>query len=192
MVEKIKIGNIEILEPRDIVYDLLKYKTSGTVLDLGAGFGRHALFLADKGFEVTAVEIEKDRLERIESQAEKLGVRIPTIQSDVAQFVPDGSYDVILSTMVLHFLGKDGVRQAITTMQSHTNSEGLNVVSAYTNENPTGLRPYLFASGELKKLYEGWEILEYEEALGDEIENPKDGGPSRRYSAKLIARKPAL
>lgn len=37
---KIKIGNIEIVEPRQIVYDVLKYKNSGTVLDLGAGFGR--------------------------------------------------------------------------------------------------------------------------------------------------------
>lgn len=189
MQNKIKIGEIEILKPRQIVYDILKYKNSGTVLDMGAGFGRHALFLAHHGFQVTAVEIEQDRLERLRSQSENLGVSIATIQSDVAYFIPTEKYDVVLSTMVLHFLTKENVYEAIKVMQKCTNKDGLNVVSVYTNENPVGLRPYLFEKDELRNAYSGWEVLEYEEVLGPEIENPKEGGPSRRYCAKLIARK---
>lgn len=189
MQNKIKIGDIEILKPRQIVYDILKYKNLGTVLDMGAGFGRHSLFLAHNGFHVTAVEIEQDRLDRIRNQAENLGVSIQTIKSDIADFVPAEKYDVVLSTMVLHFLPKETAHKAIETMQEYTNKDGLNVVSVYTDENPAGLRPYLFEKNELKNAYSGWEILEYEEVLGPEIENPKDGGPSRRYGAKLIARK---
>ena len=71
---KIKLGNIEISEPGKIVYDILKYKNSGTVLDLGAGFGRHSLFLAHKGFIVTAVELVQDKLEKIKENAKKLDV----------------------------------------------------------------------------------------------------------------------
>ncbi|OHA84152.1 MAG: hypothetical protein A2937_01120 [Candidatus Yonathbacteria bacterium RIFCSPLOWO2_01_FULL_47_33b] len=189
MQNKIKIGEIEILKPRQIVYDILKYKDSGTVLDMGAGFGRHSLFLAYKGFQVTAVEIEDDRLKRLRSQAEKLGVNIHTIQGDVADFVPKEKYDVILSTMVLHFLTKETAHKALETMQAHTNKDGLNVVSVYTDENPAGIRPYLFMKNELGDVYHDWKILEYEETLGPVIENPQDGGPDRRYGAKLIARK---
>jgi tellurite methyltransferase len=186
---KIKIGNIEIVEPRQIVYDVFKYKNSGTVLDLGSGFGRHSLLLAYKGFQVTAVEIEQDKLDKLNENAKKLGVHIVTIRSDVADFIPTEKYDVILSTMVLHFLSKDNAQKAITLMKEYTNTDGLNVVTVYTNENPVNLRPYLFEKNELRNLYAGWDILEYQETLGPETENPKDGGPSRRYSARLIAKK---
>jgi tellurite methyltransferase len=116
-------------------------------------------------------------------------VNIITIQSDIADFRPKEKYDVVLSTMVLHFLSKDNVQKAIIIMRECTNKDGLNVVTVYTNENPSGLRPYLFEKNELHDAYDGWEIFEYQEALGPETENPKDGGPNRRYSGRLIAKK---
>ena len=189
MQPKIKIGNIEIFEPRQIVYDTLKYKKSGTVLDLGAGFGRHSLFLADKGFQVTAVEIEQSKLDRLSENAKALGVEIKTIQADIADFVPQESYDLVLSTMVLHFLPKEKVKRTIAMMQKHTTKNGLNVISVYTNENQAGLRPYLFEKNELRNAYDSWETIEYEELLGSEMESPKDDGPTKRYSARLIAKK---
>ncbi|MEN9342356.1 MAG: putative Tellurite resistance [Candidatus Parcubacteria bacterium] len=189
MQPKITIGSIEIVKPRQIIYDVLQYIQSGSVLDLGAGFGRHSLFLADKGFHVTAVEIEQSKLDRLQENAKALGVDIQTIKADVADFIPQQSYDLMLSTMVLHFLPKEKAQKALAIMQEHTAQNGFNVVSVYTNENPVGLRAYLFEKSQLRNAYSSWEIISYEEALGEEMEHPKDGGPTRRYSARLIARK---
>ena len=185
--KKIKIGNIEILEPRQIIYDILKYKNSGTVLDLGAGFGRHSVFLSYKGFTATAVEKEEARLTRLKVNAEKLRVDITTICSSIQSFEPKEKYDVVINTMVLHYLSKNEVPEIIKKMQQCTNSNGLNVISVYTDKNPKGLRDYLFQQKELSNFYTDWKILQYDESLGSTLENPKDGGPPRRWSAKIIA-----
>ena len=44
-----KLGAVEIHAPRKIVLEALRYVSHGSVLDLGAGFGRHSLLLASKG-----------------------------------------------------------------------------------------------------------------------------------------------
>jgi tellurite methyltransferase len=191
MKKHVQLGPIEIVEPREIIYDILNYKKYGSVLDLGAGYGRHALFLASKGFEVTAVEKEIVQVRYLKEQSVKLGVSIKIIQDDISQFFPDKQYDVVLATMVIHFLLEQEAIKVIGTMQNFTAPEGLNVIAVYTDKNPVGLRPYQFAMEELKDMYQGWEIVRCEEFLGQEIESSyvKDGGPSRRYNGVLIAKK---
>lgn len=189
MQKTISIKGVEIIEPHPIVQELLTFKQSGSVLDLGAGFGRHSLFLADQGFIVTAVEQEEKKLVKLADKASRIGVTIKTITSDVVTFIPPEKYDVVLCIMLLHFLNKTEVARTVTMMQKCTNIGGLNVITSYTEGNATNLRTSLFTKDELKNMYAGWDILKYEELLGQPIDNPKDGGPSQRYSARLIARK---
>ena len=189
MEPKIRIGGIEILSPREIVYDILRYKTTGTVLDLGAGFGRHSLFLASHGFIVTAVEKETEKLEKLKQQAGDLPADITTVCADVIDFASDMKFDVVIATMVLHFLPEQQAKAMIKKMKEYTTTGGLNVITVYTDANPGNLRLYQFKKQELRALYHGWNILQYEESLGGLIDNPKDCGPSQRCVARMIARK---
>ncbi len=174
---------------RQITKDILKYKTSGSVLDLGAGAGAQTFFLAEHGFVVTAVEKEKKKIEIMRDVAHERSLAANVIQADIGDFTTTEQYDVVLAAMSLHFLQAQQIPGMIVRMKSWTAPGGLNVISAYTNENPSGLRPYLFEKGELSQLYSDWEILEHQEYLGKKVENPQDGGPERRYIASIIARK---
>lgn len=149
-MQKIKIGATEIFEPRQLVYDILKYRESGTVLDLGAGFGRHALFLAHKGFVVTAIENDEDKILSLRKKTEELGIPISIVQSDIRGFETPRKFDIVIATMVLHFLPQQEVPEMVRKMQDWTTQDGLNVVSIYTEQNIENLREYLFKQNELK------------------------------------------
>lgn len=192
MTKKIELGEgVEIHKPRKIVLEALQYVTGGSALDLGAGFGRHSLLLAHKGFTVTAVEMGDEQIETLKNKAAKLGVSIQIEKCDVRDFDSHGEkYDMVLSTMVFHFLSNhDEAVEAIRKMQGMTNVGGINVVCAYTDASELGLRPYLLNAVELKKIYENWEMLKYEVIKGTDadIDGPDKG--KLIWRVEMIARK---
>ncbi|MEK6923472.1 MAG: methyltransferase domain-containing protein, partial [Nanoarchaeota archaeon] len=51
-------------KPHAIIKEILNFKRSGDVLDLGVGEGRDALFLAKNGFSVTGVDISETGIQK--------------------------------------------------------------------------------------------------------------------------------
>lgn len=72
---------------------------SGSVLDLASGDGGSALFLAQQGFVVTAVDIAEEGLKRLALSAQEHQVLIRTLQcdlDDVLALKQIGQYDNIV------------------------------------------------------------------------------------------------
>ncbi|MFI7320768.1 class I SAM-dependent methyltransferase [Streptomyces venezuelae] len=69
----------------------------GTALDLGCGAGGDALWLAQRGWHVTAVDISGTAVERLKEHARHLGVaeRITAEQHDLARGLPAGRFDLV-------------------------------------------------------------------------------------------------
>lgn len=57
----------------------------GPVLELGAGEGRNAVFLAEKGYDVTAVDQSAVGLDKAQRLAAERGVQIMTVQTDLVE-----------------------------------------------------------------------------------------------------------
>lgn len=76
--------------------------TPGAVLDLGSGEGGDAVWLAEQGWQVTAVDISDTALQRGAAAAQSRGLadRITFVQHDLSNFVPEGTFDLISA----HFL----------------------------------------------------------------------------------------
>lgn len=75
----------------------------GAVLDLGCGEGGDAMWLAEHGWRVVAVDISETALQRAEQDANARGVgdRIEFRQHDLAESFPEGTFDLV-SAQFLH------------------------------------------------------------------------------------------
>jgi len=68
----------------------------GRALDVATGSGRNAIFLAEHGYTVDAVDISDRALRRGQAQAEERGVSIEWLCADVREYpIPPATYDVL-------------------------------------------------------------------------------------------------
>ncbi|MEV4012562.1 class I SAM-dependent methyltransferase [Nonomuraea angiospora] len=69
----------------------------GAALDLGCGAGGDAIWLAEHGWHVTAVDISVTAVERVRERARELGIadRVTAEQHDLARTFPAGRFDLV-------------------------------------------------------------------------------------------------
>lgn len=74
------------------------------LLDHGCGGGRHALFLAEEGFEAHACDVSRSGIEAVKARAEARGLAIDARVADDLSVYPDAAFDGVLSFGVLYYL----------------------------------------------------------------------------------------
>jgi SAM-dependent methyltransferase len=84
-------------EPNRFVIEELAELPAGRALDLAAGEGRNAVWLAGRGWRVTAVDFSPVAVGKGRRLAEAHGVRVEWITSDLLGYVPPTeTFDVVL------------------------------------------------------------------------------------------------
>lgn len=87
---------IESLEPDPTLVDEVGSLPPGRALDLGAGDGRNAIWLASRGWRVTAVDFSGVALDRGRSGAAASGVQVEWQLADLLEWSPDARcYDLV-------------------------------------------------------------------------------------------------
>jgi SAM-dependent methyltransferase len=85
-------------EPNDFLVSVVDRIPHGRALCIGEGEGRNAVHLAQSGFEVTAVDASAVGLGKAEQLAERHGVEISTVVSDLADFtIEPGAWEAVVS-----------------------------------------------------------------------------------------------
>jgi len=177
------------------VLNALKYIQPGKALDLGCGNGRNSLWLASQGFEVTAWDKNPNSLNSLKAIRDVEGLEnlhIDAADLNTLQF--DGEYDFILSTVVLMFLEAQTIPGLINNMQRCTKAGGYNLIVAAmdTADFPCTVGfPFAFKEGELREYYAGWELLKYNEDVGELHRTDANGNRIKLRFATILARKPA-
>ena len=167
----------------------------GKTLDLGCGNGRNSLYLAAKGFDVTAWDKNPMSINNLQSIVAKEGMdNLHSSEADLNALTFDGEYDFILSTVVMMFLEAKTIPGLVANMQRCTKPGGWNLIVAAmdTADYPCTVGfPFAFKEGELKNYYEGWEFDRYNEDVGELHRTDANGNRIKLRFATLLARKPA-
>jgi tellurite methyltransferase len=153
----------------------------GRLLDVACGRGRNALFLAEQGHAVTALDIAAEGLQQLQAEAQRRGLQIETRQVDL-DGLPDlgrENYEVVIDFFYLQRALMPAVRAAVAP-------GGVAVVRTFSragNFPGEGPHPdFVLDPGELLEIFSGWAVLLHEEGLEP---SSKGGG-----LAGIVARKP--
>ena len=174
------------------VLEAMQFLSPGKALDLGCGQGRNALFLAQQGFEVTAVDQNELALEILQSIVEQEDLEMTVGLYDINSAALTQTYDLIVSTVVLMFLQADRIPDIIQNMQDQTNPGGYNlIVCAMDTEDYPCQVPFSFTfkEGELADYYKDWELIKYNENPGHLHRRDEHGNRIALRFATMLAKK---
>ncbi len=154
----------------------------GRALDVAAGDGRNAVFLAQNGWVVDAVDISPIGLRKARQLAVQKQVKIKTILADLDSYgIEKEKYDLIAD---FYFLD----RRLIPRMKRGLKKGGKIIFETYladptaTDSNAPQHTKYLLKANELLVLFRDFRILFYREGIFSE-------GRRKKSIASLLAQK---
>jgi SAM-dependent methyltransferase len=170
-------------DPSPVLQGVLEDVPDGRALDVAAGTGRNAVFLAAAGYEVDAVDRSRVGLRRAREHAADRGVadRLNCIQADVPTYeFPRATYDLVTMSFYRTVDRLPDIKAALAPggylfVEHHLRS---------TDDTPSGPSTdrYRFAANELLRACLDLTVLYYDEATE---ERP---GDRRRASVRILAR----
>jgi len=167
--------------PTELLAEWVPQLPRGRALDVAAGAGRNSLYLAEAGFDVDAVDISGEALERLRSDAAERGLAINTIELDLESgSLPQQEYSLIV--MVRYTNGG-----LIPRLLERLEDGGHFLCEEHLETDADVIGPtdpaFRVRPDELSGLASGLEILHYSEGL---VEDP-DGRTAAL--ARLVARR---
>ncbi len=152
---------------------------AGRALDVAGGSGRHAVWLAQRGLDVTLVDVSPVGVDLAQRRAAFAGVTINTIVADLeTEPLPAGPWDLIVDINYLDRALFDAFARELAPggwlvfcQPTITNLE----------RHPRPDAPFLLQPDEARTLVAGLDLVSYDERWFDD-----DG----RHQARVVARRP--
>ena len=152
-------------------------------------------FFAKCGYAVTAFDISEQGIEKAKRLAEHNQVEARFFRADIFDYCPDGEYDIIFCSGVLHFLSQSERKALCDRLKEHTADNGINalnvfVIKPFITRAPDSTRDeekrHPWHSGELFEYYHDW----FFHVCREEIFDCNSGGtPHKHCMDTLIAQK---
>jgi tellurite methyltransferase len=165
--------------PTPLLVETAKAVKPGKALDLACGAGRNALWLAEHGWSVTAVDGAAAAIEILRNHTAQRDLRIDTRVADLEKReyrIESSQWDLIV---IAYYLQRDLFEPA----KRGVKPGGLLLVIVHIPEPGEESTRNSLPPGELRKYFDGWEVLHSYEG------KPVDDA-HRRSVAEIVARRP--
>lgn len=162
--------------PTILLIETLEKLPAGTAIDLACGAGWNAVYMAERGWTVTAVDGSERAIELVEQRAAERGVRVQTRVSDLTKpdfMMPPDAFDLVL---IAYYLQRD----LFAKVKAAVRPGGVVIAIAHTPEPGKPWSEKRAAPGELRTFFEGWDILW-------EYEGPSRDPAHKRPVAEIVA-----
>jgi len=159
-------------------------QTGGKALVLAMGDGPNAIYLAERGLDVTGLDISDVAIERARKLAAERGVKLATVKADLFQYdLGDGKWDLVTN---IYF---NPAIRTIDRIKKAVRPGGLLYIEGYGSDHRgSGPPPWsLYRPNQLLAELAGWRILEYEDGVFPSAWAERGAAPVVR----VLARKPA-
>ncbi len=174
-------GKYSSAEPHKLLVEIANaIKKPAKALDLACGIGRNAIYLAEKGWQVTAVDNSNVGIKIAKQRAAEKGVKIDFRVADLEKgefAIEDDAYDLICDFYYLQ-------RDLFAAMKTGVKAGGIIVSTIHIYGDAEDAGEFLLKEGELREFFRDFEILHYHEtSLTDE-----DAGEHHQRTAEIIAK----
>jgi SAM-dependent methyltransferase len=179
-------------------------KTANTVLDLGCGNGRHAIFFAREGLKASGIDVSQQAIDWAIDWAQREDLDIDFRTGDIASLpYEDGTFDIVVSHGVLDHVPANLAKAAVNEVHRVSTKGGLfycdlrcaddlefgtgTLVAPNTfvvdHGYEQGLVQHFFTLDEVKALFDGKFRIIYSEITERRLEPDY----KRRYSRWILA-----
>ena len=165
--------------PTPLIVDTAAKLAPGKALDLACGAGRNAIWLAEQGWEVTAVDAAPAAIEILRGRAAERHLKVNAVVADLEQGEFDSGtacWDLIA---MCYYLQRNLFKEA----RRGVKPGGVVISIVHMTEPGEEAGPHRLIPGQLEQYFSGWEILHRHEG------KPNDSAHHRAV-AEIVARRP--
>lgn len=180
------------LEPASFLDELLRAANRKTkvisVLDIGCGEGKDAVYMAQQGCDVTAFDITESGIRKTKLLAEKRGVNIDAFVADVNDFMIEKHFDIIYSTGTVQYLRDDCIPIFFEKVKSMLQIGGIVYFNVFVDKPFIELPPdwdkeeKMWKTGDLFIPFADWKIHKMDEVIFEDM----SGGIKHRHCMDTI------